>query len=396
MATSSAADWPQWRGAHRDGQIAGFTPPQTWPKDLATLWKIEVGEGHSTPIVVGELVFEFSRVKEEETLRAMSLADGKEIWKKSYPAPYKVNFAAIRHGKGPKSTPVYADGRVFTLGISGILSAWDAASGERLWQKEFSKAYKETSPLYGTAMSPVVEGGLVIAHVGGHDGGALAAFDVKSGDTRWQWDGDGPAYTSPIVLSLDGTRQIVTQSQKFNLGVAAGDGTVLWKTPFETPYEQNIVTPLVVGELVLFAGLGKPTIAYRIEKTDGRWGLKEVWQNKDLALYMNSPIVVGDRIVAMNNKQRGTLVCAEAASGKTVWTSEGNLGDNSSLVAAGELALMLTTKGQLSVFKPAAAKYEPLATYQVSDKPTYAHPVVVGKAILIKDELHLTKFGLEK
>ena len=157
---------------------------------------------------------------------------GKLLWRAAYPAPYKVNPAADRHGAGPKSTPVVYQGKVFTLGIGGVLSSFDAATGKPGWRKNFSGEFRETSPWYGTAASPVVDGGMVIAHVGGHDDGALMAFDAATGAVKWKWKGDGPGYASPIVVELAGKRQVVTQTQQNIVGVAAATGELLWKIPF--------------------------------------------------------------------------------------------------------------------------------------------------------------------
>src|SRR3954452_15797680 len=110
-----------------------------------------------------------------------------------------MNQVAVRHGEGPKSTTVFADGKLYTLGISGILSCFDAASGAVRWRKDFSGQFKQTSPTYGAAMSPVVDRGLVIAHVGGEGEGALSAFDADSGEVRWSWKGDGPGYAAPLI-----------------------------------------------------------------------------------------------------------------------------------------------------------------------------------------------------
>ncbi|HUT88138.1 MAG TPA: PQQ-binding-like beta-propeller repeat protein [Thermoguttaceae bacterium] len=391
---SRAADWPQWRGPERDGKLAEFVAPESWPDELKQVWKREVGTGHSSPVVVGDRGFVFCREEENEVVRAVNLADGREQWSQSYPAPYEMNRAARSHGKGPKSTPVVADGRVFTLGISGILSCWDAGSGERVWQHEFSGQFKKTSPLFGTAMSPVVEAGLLIAHVGGHDGGALTAFDPQTGQVRWQWAEDGPAYTSPMVTTLAGTRQVITQSQQACLGVSPADGSLLWKFPFETQYVMNIVTPVLLGDVVVISGYRKGTTAYRLRKEDGRWSPEEVWHNGDLSMFMSSPVLVGKRLFGFAQEDKGKLFCLDPATGAALWTSEGRMGENAALVAAGDVLLALTSNAELIVFKTDAERFEPVARYRVADTPTWAHPVVVGNRVLIKDKDSLALWAI--
>lgn len=386
---SRAEDWPQWRGPRRDGHVAGFVAPEIWPKQLKCQWEVEVGEGHASPIVVGDRVFMFSRQGEEEVVRAVNPADGRELWRQSYPAPYKMNSAARSHGKGPKSTPIVFDGRLFTLGISGILSCWDTGSGKRLWQYEFSEQFKHTSPLYGTAISPVAEAGLLIAHVGGHDQGALVAFDLATGRVKWQWDGDGPAYTSPIVATLAGTRQLITESQNARVGISAADGSLLWTLPFRTDYDMNVVTPVLVGDLAVFSGYRKGTVAYLLEKRQAEWSPKLVWHNPDVSMFMSSPVAIGNRLFGFAQQKKGQFFCLDVPTGKILWTSDGRMGENAAIVSAGRVLLALTTNGELIVFNAREDRFETLARYKVADTPTWAHPVVLGGQILIKDKSSL-------
>src|SRR4051812_41031918 len=212
---AAAVEWPQWRGPNRDGLVSGVAPPAAWPKELKQNWRVTVGVGHSSPVVSGGMIYQFARQGEDEVLLALDASTGKELWRAgATPAPYTVNPAASGHGKGPKSTPVVASGRVYTLGIAGLLSAHDAKTGRLVWRKDFSKQFPATSPLYGTSMSPVVLGDLLVAHVGGHDGGALTAFDAATGAVKWSYGTDGPAYSSPVVATIGGERQVVAFTQK--------------------------------------------------------------------------------------------------------------------------------------------------------------------------------------
>src|SRR5213079_2067359 len=208
-ATSIAADWPQWRGPNRDGKVADATVPQTWPKTLKEQWKVPVGIGHASPVVANGKIYVFARQGDDEVLLCLNAVTGKEIWRSSQPIAYQMHPAAVGHGKGPKSTPVISNGKVYTFGITGVLSCHDALTGKLKWGREFSKQFPATSPWFGAAMSPVVDNGLLIAHVGGHDKGALMAFDAETGDVKWSNDLDGPAYGSPLVVNLAGVRQVI-------------------------------------------------------------------------------------------------------------------------------------------------------------------------------------------
>ena len=317
LAIASAEDWPQWRGPHRDGIGSAITEPKAWPEQLKLKWKVKVGEGHSSPVVAGGKIYVHARQDDREVVQCLRPDNGQIIWQQGYAAPYTVNPAAMRHGKGVKSTPVVEGGRIYTLGIGGILSCFDANTGKPQWHKEFG------SPAFGVAMSPVVDRGLLIAHVGTTGKGALIAFDAQTGAEKWSWKGDGPAYASPIVVDLGGTRQVVTQSQSNVVGVAAATGQLLWRIPFTTPYDQNIVTPVLYHDTLIFSGLGNSTFAVKLVKRGTEWSTETIWQNKDTAMYMNSPVLSGDLLFGMAARNKGQFFCLDARNGATLWTSPG-------------------------------------------------------------------------
>jgi outer membrane protein assembly factor BamB len=390
-----AADWPQWRGPARDGRLAGFTEPSAWPEALRLRWKVTVGEGHASPIVAGERVFVFSRQGEHEVLQALDLGGGAPAWRHSYAAPYTMNMAARSHGKGPKATPVVDGGAVCTFGISGILSCFDTASGRPLWRKQFDSEYPATSPLYGVAMSPLVDEGRLIAHVGGSGNGALTAFDVRSGEVVWKWTGDGPAYASPVVATLGGVRQLLTFSESALVGVAVEDGALLWRVPFTTSYAQNAVTPLVHGGVIFYGGLDQPLRAMRPVRSASGWSVAPAWQNEALSVYMSTPVLVGDRIFGLSHRRRGQLFAVETATGRTLWLSDARLADNAALVASAGMLFVLTTNGELLLLPSSADTFAPLRRYRVAETPTWAHPAFVAGGVLVKDASTLAFWGFE-
>ena len=235
----SAQDWPQWRGPNRDGAVSSFREPSPWPETLKQQWKVDVGLGYATPVLVGQRLYLFTRQGEEEILTALDAASGKAIWRTSYAAPFQMVGATARHGAGPKSTPTYANGRLFTLGMTNIVTAFDAASGKQLWQKPATKA----QPAFHTAMSPLVDGDLMIVHVGGPGDAALTAFDVATGNVRWSWTGDSPAYGSPIVVELAGTRQLVTFTHQNLVGVSVAQGRAALATAVQDAVQHDVADP---------------------------------------------------------------------------------------------------------------------------------------------------------
>ena len=153
-AAFAFVDWPQWRGPNRDGSTPPEPSPKAWPERLRQVWNIPVGIGHSSPVVAGPHVFQFARLNEQEVVAAYEINSGKALWKQTYNAPYQMNPAAVSHGKGPKATPALAGGRLYTIGIHGVISCWEAASGKRVWTVD-----TKGSPDYGQAASPVIDRG---------------------------------------------------------------------------------------------------------------------------------------------------------------------------------------------------------------------------------------------
>lgn len=388
-SATSAADWNQWRGPARDGVASGFKAPATWsPSALAKQWSVPVGEGHSSPVIAGERVYIFAREGDEEIMRCLALADGKVLWRAAYPAPYEMNPAARGHGKGPKSTPVVADGRVFALGINGHFSAFDAQTGAVLWRKDFARDFKSTSPVFGAAASPIVDGKNVILHVGGDDSGALIAFDTATGNIAWKWDGDGPGYASPVIATLGGVRQLITQTQKHCIAVSPADGKLLWQLPFTTPYEQNSVTPVVVGDVVIFGGVQKPTFAVKVSGADAQ----PLWETREITVYMSTPVTQGTTLYGMSDKQRGSLFALNTTDGSVLWKSEGRLGENASLTDIGPALLVLSTTGELTVQEKTGTALKELAKYKVADSPVWASPAVANDRLLVKDKTTLVLY----
>lgn len=391
VRSARAGDWPQWRGPARDGVAVGESLPDALPGKLNRIWKVEVGEGHSSPVVVGNRVYLMARRGDDEYVLGLNASDGSEVWAHHYAAPYKMNMAARGHGKGPKATVTVNDGRVYALGIAGALTCLDAATGEVVWEKRYGEEFGETSPDFGVASSILVAGEFAIAHVGGEKRGALIAYDKASGAEAWRADDDGPAYGSPVAVGAGDAAQIVTFARESLEGVRGVDGEKLWSLKFKTSYTQNIVTPLVIDELLIYSGLEKGVFAVRINENGSQ--PSKVWTNQKHNLYMSSPVVHDGHLYAFSNRKKGQLVCLDAATGEVKWETKGRMGDNASLILVGDTLLVLTTEAELLAVAADASKYRELAKWEVADSPTWAHLAISGGRLYVKDKTSLTCFG---
>jgi outer membrane protein assembly factor BamB len=386
----SGPDWPQFRGPNRDGVLTSFSEPAAWPERLTRRWRVDVGEGYATPVLIGNRIFMFTRQGENEVMRALDAASGKVLWQTSYAAPVTVAPAAKAHGPGPKSTPTFANGRLFTLGMGGIVTAFDTASGKQLWQKPAGGML----PLYGTAMSPLVDRGLVIVHVGGHNQGALTAFDALTGEAKWSWKGDGPSYASPIIGEINGERQVITLTQEHIVGVAAATGQLLWQRPYSTQYTQNIITPILLGQTLLVSGFQNSISAFRIVKTNDRWSADDLWENRDASLYMADGVVVGNALFGMSQRNSGQYFLIDVKTGKTLWTGPPRQAGNAAIVRGGNLAFALEDDAELVISRIGPASPQEIKRYTVADSATWAQPTISGNRIFVKDVTTLTLWTL--
>jgi outer membrane protein assembly factor BamB len=389
-STAAAQDWPQWRGANRDGATTSFKAPSAWPEGLKQQWKIEVGTGYATPLLVGDRIYLFSRQGDDEVMSALDAASGKVIWRTPYPAPFTVMSAAAKHGPGPKSTPAFANGRLFSLGMTNIVTAFDAATGKQLWQQPASKA----QPLYHTAWSPIVEGNTVIVHTGGPGDTALAALDVTTGKPRWTWSGDSPAYGSPMVATIGGTRQVVAFTHRNLVGLSMADGQLLWQRPFTTPSDTTSLTPIFFRDMIIQTGRAGGITAFRAVARDGKWTTEDVWQTKDVSLNMTNGVVVDGVLYGLSHLNMGQYFGLDLTNGTVLWRSDPRQAENAALVAAGGHVFSLEEDGELVILQGSRTAFTVVKRYPVATSATWAQPTIAGNRIYVKDVSSLTLWTL--
>ena len=388
---AAAQDWPQWRGPDRDGSVTVFDVPASWPAGLTRQWTVDVGYGYGTPILVGDRVYVFARQGDDEVMLALDAASGETLWRSSYDATFEMMPATARHGPGPKSTPTYADGRLFTLGISGIVTAFDAETGRQLWQMPGGAV----QPTYHTGQSPFVDGDLMILHVGGQDAGALTAFEVATGDVRWSWDGDGPAYGSPIVAELEGVRQIITFTQENFVGVSAETGALLWRRPYTTPSTTTSQTPHIYQNDIIEAGRGNGITRVRVVREGNAWTTENVWHTDEVSLHLTNGVVIDGVLFGLSHLNSGQYFGLDLDSGEVLWTSAPRQADNAAIVSAGRTIFSLEADAELVIVPHSRTGFEPVQRYEVASSATWAQPTLAGNRLFVKDVESLTLWTVE-
>ncbi len=441
--TVLAQNWTQWRGANRDGHVAAFFEPSAWPDSLKSIWRIDAGAGLSSPVAANGKIFLLTRDGEDEVVSCYLLADGSRIWQQRYPASFIANPQAIRpdlfpasRGKGPFATPVVHGGRLFTLGIDRVLSCFDAETGKLKWRHQYMKQFvpdklvyecppcgckldgqefdqpgkcadckmdfgvkgletsaKDIGNYYGAAASPIIDGKTGIVNIGNNETGEVIAFDASNGKERWRWNGPAPSSSSPIIAEIQGVKQVVVLTRESIAGIALANGKQLWSFVIES--NAQIVTPIVSEDLVIFSAYRSPTTALRISKNGDQWSVEQAWSMNDVVLYTSTPVLIGDKLYGLSYTKRGQFFCLDARTGTLLWASDGRQAEGAAIINSDNIIFALTNEAKLFAFTKTEAAYQPVAQYEVASSPTWAHPILFGKKILVKDESNLMLWSLE-
>ena len=392
---TASRDWPQWRGPARDGSVPAASAPATWPAALKAAWRVEIGEGYSSPVVAGGRIYIHSRRDPAEIVTALDLTSGRTVWQKTYDAPYGKNSYASAMGKGPNATPLVASGRVFTLGATGRLTAWDAATGAEIWKQDYSTSVDFSKLFCGTAASPLMVDGALVVQVGSDiHGGRVLALDPATGAAKWTWKGLGPGYASPVVIEIGGVRHVVAMTNGSIVGLDAATGRELWTSPFPDEWHENIVTPVWTGSALVVSGTRQGTHAYRIARDGEAWKASEIWKNADVTMYMSSPVSGDGLLYGLSVKRRGQYVALDAATGVMKWATEGREGEHASILLTPQHVVFLSNKGVMSIVRRGAATSAAEKAYDNlgAAGETWAVPVFVGTDVIIRDAAGVSRF----
>jgi len=384
-----AQDWPQWRGINRDSKVTGFKAPASWPTDLKQDWKVTVGFGDATPLLAGNKLYLNTRQADHEVILCLDAATGKELWRNSYPSIAVTGPSASQH-PGPRGTPAISNGKVVAFGAAGIISCVDAETGKLLWRKENpTNAY----PAFFTGASPIITDGLCILPIGKKDDGQVVAYDMNTGNEKWKWSGDGPSYSSPSIMTIDGKKQLILFTEKNLMALSLADGKLLWQLP--TAVQQryyNCVSPYIDGQTIFLTGQGTGMKAIKVEKSGNEYITKELWTNPEVGAKWNTPVLKDGFLYGFTDQKR--IYCLNALTGKTAWIDNAVNSDFSTIVDCGPVIIGLTATDNLIILKPDPAAYNEVKKYKVSETAIYSYPVIAGDKIYIKDAETLMKFEL--
>ncbi len=371
-----AGDWPQYRGPARLGVTDGAGLVSAWPVGgPPVVWRRPIGGGYSGVVGVGGRLFTMQADEQEEAVVALSSDSGETLWRVSV-GPFVQ--AELGDG-GPRSTPAVAAGTVIAISSQARLVALAAADGELLWEKDLT-AWGPV-PRFGYAMSPLVDGDVVIIEAGDRDKEpGVLAFDLATGEPRWQALAGPTGYASPVAATIAGVPQYVFARFREVVGLSPA-GEVLWR--HETPPHAAIPMPLVLPGDRVFVSSSEDSFGGLMLRVVGEgegFRAEELWSQRLMRNHFNSSVAVGGHLYGFDN---GTLRCLDAASGERRWAKRGF--GKGSLVAAGELLFVLGDGGTVALVRADPAVYREQGRMQLTTGRAWTEPSLANGRLLVRD-----------
>ena len=383
FALPAAADWPQWRGPHRDGSCSGTK----WPKDLSGLkekWRLPLGASYSGPVTKGPLVFTTeSRDKQFELAHAVDAESGKIVWTAQWEGYQGIPFFAARNGDWIRATPAVDDSSVYVSGMQDILVSLNASTGKEIWRINFPKEFKAGGQSFGNVCSPLVDGDALYTHVGA----GFCKLDRKTGKLIWRSLDDGGgmtggSFSSPVVATLSGKRQVVVQGRTALSGLDPDNGTALWSQPVKAFRGMNIFTPVVKGNRIFTSAYDGASQAWDVGKAGGTMKPGIAWEHKSEG-YMSTPVVIAGKIFMHQRNHRFT--CFDFATGTQHWVSDEKFGEYWSMIYQGDRILALDQNGTLLLIRANPQKLEILAQKKLTMEECWAHLAVDGRTLYVRE-----------
>jgi outer membrane protein assembly factor BamB len=385
-AAAKPADWPGFRGPDRDGIARGVRIATDWSQSPPVqLWRRPIGPGWSSFAVRGDRFYTQEQRGDEEVVSCYGLTTGQPVWRHGDP----VRFWESNGGAGPRATPTLGNGRVYTLGATGILNALDAGSGAAAWSRNVASETGTKVPMWGFAASPLVVDDLVIAAAAGK----LVAYDLATGAPRWSGPAHGVSYSSPHRATLAGVAQVLLLSADGATSVAPADGKLLWEHKWEG---FTIVQPALTadGDVLISTsgasgGLGIRRL--RAAPGPGGWKIQQRWTSDGLSPYFNDYVVHQGHAYGFDGS---TLACIDLEAGKRKW--EGGSYGNGQLVLLPDqdLLLVVSEEGELALVKATPDRFTEIARFPALKGKTWNHPVVAGDVLLVRNGQEMAAFRL--
>ncbi|MDB6108902.1 MAG: hypothetical protein JWR69_652 [Pedosphaera sp.] len=390
LSSVSASDWPQWRGPARDGHTASETPvPNTLPAEPKALWRLNIGGGFSSPVIAGGKLVYLDAQNQKEVVHLLDARTGKEVWQ----VPF-ANVFEDEWGPGPRSTPIIDGDRVYAQSCNGEFRCLQLANGKVVWgvsfDKDFGVKFAGSKQEQGVARRRgnngcgVIEGDRLILPVGSTQGASLICFDKLTGKVLWKSLDDEAAYSSLMIATLAGVRQVLNLNAEALVGVELATGKLLWRVPLRTDAKRHAATPVVCGDTVIVNSHTIGLRCFKITSAGAGQQAAELWANKELKINLATPVLVDHYLFTQGAGK--DYVCVDAFTGKQIWRQEGFADNYAPTIALGKNLLVQTDKGDLVLVAPDPAQYTELGRVQVCGK-TWSHPAYADGNLYVREGL---------
>lgn len=379
-------DWADFRGPRRDGRLMGFSFDASFtPKEL---WRKDIGAGYASFTAVGEYLFTQEQRGDEELVTCYRADTGEPVWRNAVTERFEDSM-----GLGPRATPVFWEGRLYTQGGTGILQCLDAATGETIWKRDLKADAARDVPMYGFSSTPLVAAGMLVVFASGGEGECVIAYDCRTGEEAWRGGTLGGGYCSPMLADVQGVPQVVMGSSSGLEAFVPETGEVLWKHAWKSERYARSVQPVVhAGTHVLIAATtGTGTRSVRVEKAGEAWSTAAVWTNKRFRPYFNNGVLHEGHYYGYDDMR---VACVDMATGEKLWSSS-RYGGQLLLIAGMDLLLVLTEKGRV-VFVPATpGGFREEGSFDALTGKTWNHPVIAHGRLFVRNSREAACFQLQ-
>ena len=414
----ASAQWPQWGGPNRDFMVETTDLADRWPEEgPPKLWHRPLGDGYASIIVDGELLYTLYRVEADEFTIALDAGTGETRWEHRNPSS---STEGMQHyGAGPHASPLVVGERVFTVGTNMVLHCFDKLSGKVYWRHDLPAEYGAQVPFFGYSCSPIAYANLVILPVDHwrqepygakpesdlneveraacKQGQALMAFDQQTGALVWRAQDYPVDYSSPLLINFSGEDQLVLLMRQEIIGVKPATGELLWHQEVLPVPDENIATPLWVGDgrLFLSAAYNSGSRVVQLSQQEGKTEARQLWYTRKLRVLLGNAIRLGEHVYGSSG-DFGTVLftCLDLGTGKVRWRERG-FSKASCVLADGKL-ILLDEDGNLALTTVTPEGMTVHSKCKVTEHLSWTPPTLVGKTLYVRDRRHIMALDIGK